>query len=125
MRPGVKQARDGIKRSVDMNRTTLEITRGGTTDNGFGGTMPDPSASTTETIRARISHKAKGPSQASGSPAGYTSDLDRIIIVEHTVQLYKGDRFSYLGKDFEILDVDPLRFYDEIIGYQADLKEAV
>jgi len=123
----LQQARDGIIAQIAVNRSTVTLKRNELVSDGFGGYVDDPTGSSCEThkIKCRIPHESKGPMETQSSPAGFTSKLARYIMVDYKTMILEGDTFDWKGKQFEIGPVDPLYYNDEVIGYQAPLKEAI
>ena len=121
----LKQARDGIRRLINENPETIIIYRKELKDDGFGGLIEDPFGDETpHTIKCRLSHEKKFPGNLYPSPSGFTTNLSRFILVDHTVTIYEGDLFEAIDKEYRIGAVDPLLKFGGIIGYQAPLIEA-
>lgn len=122
----IRQSRAGIKAQIRVNPSIITVMRTAMIDNGMGVMIPDPyGTQETSYITCRISHESKGPDETGTSPAGFSTNLGRMILVAHTTEIIAGDRFDWQSKRYEIGPVDPLMFGNAIIGYQAPLKEAV
>lgn len=111
---------------INENPETIIMYRKDLTDDGFEGLVENPfGEETPETIKCRLSHERKFPGNYSPAPSGYTTNLSRFILVDHTVTIYEGDEFEAIGKRYKIGAVDLLKKFSGIIGYQAPLIEAV
>lgn len=121
----IRQARAGIKAQIRVNPSIITVMRTAMIDNGMGVMIPDPYGTQEPSyITCRISHESKGPDETGTSPAGFSTNLGRMILVAHTTEIIAGDRFEWQGKTLEIGAVDPLLFAGKVIAYQAPLKEA-
>ena len=116
------QAREGIRAQIAINRSVVKIARARLADDGK---TEDPTRPYIfHKIACRISHESRGPTPMQSSPSGFTINLSRYILVEHSIDIRMGDIFDWNGQGYEIGPVDPLYFGGEIIGYQAPLKES-
>ena len=121
----IAQAREGIRSQIALNKSAVVVARARMTDDGFGNLVEDPlNPIERHRITCRISHEQSGPTLLASSPAGFTSNLSRYILVSYTTDIKEGDIFVWHSKGYEIGPVDPLYYNDAIIGYQAPLKES-
>jgi hypothetical protein len=122
------QARKGIQKLIDENKTTIIIYRKSLIDDGFGGEVEDPSDEGTPiTIRCRISHEKEGPEKLNSAPPGLSTNLSRFIMVNYKTLIFENESFEddTIEKSFKIGPVDPLRKFGGTTAYQAPLIEAV
>ena len=121
----LQQARKGIKKLVNSNRTIIIIHRKPLTGDGFGGEVEDPfGAATGITVKCRLSHDAIAPAQLGEVSSGFTSDPILYILVDNAQDIVQDDIFEALSKKWKIGLVDTLHAHNGIIGYQAPLFEA-
>ena len=120
----LSQARKGISAIISENKESIILFRKGTTDDGFGNKIENPYASPSEIVLVcRISHESKGPFFVSENPAGQSTDFQRYILADHKANVQAGDTFTYDSKGWIVKDVDTLKKFGGIIGYQAKIKE--
>jgi hypothetical protein len=120
------QARKGIKKLIDVNKSIIIIYRKALVDDGFGGLIPDPFGEPIpHSVRCRISHDQVHAPTMQSAPSGFSSDIVRYILIEHNQDIVVDDVFNYNGREYKIGLVDPLEAFGGIIGYQAPLQEAV
>lgn len=119
------QARKGIKKLVNANRTSIIIFRKPLKDDGFDGEIEDPfGVAAAVPVKCRLSHDAIQPEKLGEAPSGFTSDIIRYILVDHNQDVVQDDEFEALDKRWKIGLVDSLYSFSLIIGYQAPLYEA-
>lgn len=119
------QERDGIKKKIDENPTTIIVYRVPLISDGFGGMIPNPFGTEAQHVfRVRISHERKGPDANVQNPAGLSTGLSRFILADHKSGIEEGDLFDAIGMAWRIGPVDPLYSHGGIKGYQAPLFEA-
>jgi hypothetical protein len=127
-RSDIKQARQGIEAQIAINKSTITVMRVAMIDSGMGdgALIPDPYGNQEpKYFTCRITHESKGPDDLATSPAGFSTNLARMILAPYNTGILQGDKFTWQDKSYEIGPVDPLMFGNAIIGYQAPLKEAV
>ena len=121
----LKQARDGVIANINVSPVVIIIQRMPLINDGFGGEVPDPFGTITESsYKVRISHERKGPASFDLVDAGLSTNLSRFIFTDYRADIREGDIFEAIGKNFKIGSVDPLYKYNGIVGYQAPLTEA-
>lgn len=123
----LKQARDGIKFTINEDPETLIVYRRKLIDDGFGGLIEDPyNNEKPSIIKGRISHERKQHGNYQPSPSGFTSNYARYLTVDYETIIYENDFFESERdqKRYKVGVVDPLRKFGGIIGYQAPLLEA-
>jgi hypothetical protein len=123
----LKQARKGIKFSINESPETGIIYRKSLKSDGFGGLIEDPfGEEEINIIKYRLSHEKKLPGNYEPSPAGFTSNYQRFILVDYETIIYENDVFEseQAQKRYKIGVVDPLIKFGGVIGYQAPLIEA-
>ncbi len=122
--------RDRIKQLVAVSPTTATMVRKSTklVDNGFGKMVPDLfDTGSSVTVTFRLAHDKKAPAVSQGNEQGvFTTNNNRIATWAWDVDIQEGDTFTDadLGKTFAFRDVDVLRKYGGVIGYQAAIIEA-
>ena len=119
----IRQARKGIQKSISLNESKVIIeSPSKMIDNGYGILVPDlTSTKTYRKISCRISYEKKMVDGVqSVENVGYSTNLSRFILTDYKTPIYKGERFD----NYEIMQVYPLYFMGDIIGYQAPLKES-
>lgn len=115
----LKQARTGFRSLISENRQTITV-----------AVSPDPSdpwaANTNKEFSGRISHERSGVPDLGSVPSGLSTNLQRFLSVEYTVDFLKlGDVITdQNGKQWKLGPVDPLEKFGGIHGYQAPLEEA-
>jgi len=120
------QARAGVSAKIKLDPTSIIISRLPMISDGFGGLVQDPTGTPIEyRYTVRISHDSKGPADLSSAPSGFSTNLFRYVLADHTTDLQEGDRIAWQSKIFAVGPVDPLTYMSKVIGYQAPLKEAV
>jgi hypothetical protein len=118
--PQLNQARRGIKKLIDQNKSSIIISRQAMVDDGFGGLVPDPLGVPTEiNVTCRLSHDQIKPGSISESPAGVTSDPIRYILTDHNQDIQENDIFEAIDKTWKIGIVDQLYAFGGLIGKQA------
>jgi len=96
-----------------------------TTDPIGGGQVPDPTGTvTTEDIYCRITHERSTVPQDTTTPAGLSTNLQRMIMADWNNEPTAGDLFEWNGHQWEVGPVDPVMQFGGVVGYQAPLKEA-
>lgn len=119
------QARNGIKKLINANKTIIIIHRKPLTEDGFGGEVEAPfGVPAGITVKCRLSHDSYKPEKLGETSTGFTSDIIRYILVDHNQDIVQDDVFEALNKQWKIGLVDPLYAFEKIIGYQAALYEA-
>ncbi len=122
------EERDRIKHLVDESPTVTVMFRRKLIPNRLGGMTTDPYGEPAEVIvRFRIAHDRQSPPEiGSQNGAFFTSDHNRIATWEWNTDIKEGDAFtdSDLDKRFVFGQVDALRKFGGIVGYQAPLMEA-
>lgn len=122
----VSQARLSILAQIKLDKSEITIMRKPIINDGFGNMIEDPYGDSMPYVyNVRLSHDKKGPSSLESSPAGFTSNLYRFIIMDYKGGINEGETFSWRDKKYAVGVVDPLTMSGKIIGYQAPLKEAV
>ncbi len=122
--------RDRIKQLVAVSPTTATMVRKSTklVDNGFGKMLPDLfDTGSSVTVTFRLAHDKKAPAVSQGTEQGvFTTNNNRIATWAWDVDIQEGDTFTDadLGKTFAFRDIDVLRKYGGVIGYQAAVIEA-
>ena len=121
----LQQARKGIKKLIAANKIIIIIHRKPLIDDSFGGEIEDIFGIPTGlTVKCRLSHDAFKPMKLGETDTGFTSDIIRYILVDHTQDIVQDDIFEALDKKWKIGLVDTLKSFNGIIGYQAPLFEA-
>jgi hypothetical protein len=122
----LKQVRKLRTKLIAQDRVKITLVRLATvTDPITGDTIPNPAGTpSTPSIYCRIPHERKQVPESFSSPAGFSTNLQRMIMTDWKNIIQEGDTFSYLGEGFEIGPVDTITFMGETVGYQAVLKEA-
>lgn len=119
------QLRRSYKTLIDRNPTTITIERMPMVDDGFGGEIEDPFGTPeVAAIKCRLSHERAIVPDNNSAPSGLSTNLQRYITVAHDVDIFEGDVFTALEKDWKIGPVDPLVKFGGVYGYQAPLVEA-
>lgn len=122
----LREKRKAFDAKIKENPTTITLKRKAMTNDGFGGQVENPFGAETEAVlTVRIFRKRGVVSDLSGFDGGVTTTFERAIQSSHNAVFYEGETFSALGKTFVIGPVDPIVAFGGIVGYQADLKEAV
>jgi len=119
-----KQIRHGIQESIKINPSfvNVEHIQESMIDNGFGILIPDPNGiKVVERIKCRISYQKKSTDGNIKAPVGLSTNLSQYILTDYRTPICTGDRFN----NYEILEVQPLTREGKIVGYQAELKEAI
>lgn len=121
----VLQARDAIERLVGENPSSVTMQRRAVVDDGFGGTVEDPSGATVPVVlRCRVSHQGAGPFLLGAASVGFSTNLGRYVLTDHLNAPVEGDYFELLGRGWRVGPVDPLVRFGETVGYQAPLVDA-
>lgn len=119
--------REAIKRKIKNNMTAITISRLSLVDDGMGGMIEGPFGTpVTAPMRVRISHESSAGSvpKKGQVPAGFSTNLSRFILTDYLSEIFEGETFSAIGKEWVIGSVDPLYASGGIVGYQAPLQEA-
>jgi hypothetical protein len=119
-------ARKAFTSRVNLNPSRLTLTRQATTTDPItGNDVQDPSGNYTYPIvTARIQHERATVPENEDSPAGLSSDLERMIMSDYKNEIKTDDVFTWQGLKFKIGKVDPVYQYSGLVGYQAPLIEA-
>lgn len=116
----LKQVRNGFTQIINENRQAMTVE--------VPGDASDPWSVTTNTeFTGRISHESSRQApELSETPAGISTDLQRFLQVEHTVDfLEAGQIITDQNSDkWKLGPVDPLVKFGGVHGYQAPLTEA-
>ncbi len=119
--------RDRIKHLVDESPTVAVMFRRKLIPNRLGGMTTDPFGEPEEAIvRFRIAHDRKGPPEIGAvNGAFFTSDHNRIATWGWDTDIREGDAYTDedIGKRFVFGQVDALRKFGGIVGFQAPLTE--
>jgi hypothetical protein len=95
------------------------------TDPITGGQIIDPFGVLTEhAIYCRITHERSIVAQNEPTPAGQSTNLQRMILTDNKNVPQEYDIFEWKNKVFEIGPVDPIIKFGGTVGYQAPLQEA-
>ena len=116
----LKQARTGMKSLIDENRQSMYILNSADPSNPWA--KEDKFK-----FSGRISHESSRQApDLNPSPAGLSTNLQRFISLEYTVNfLKKGDIIiDQNDKKWKLGPVDPLEKFGGIHGYQAPLEDA-
>lgn len=119
-----KQVRRGIQETIKINPSfvNIEHVQESMIDNGLGVLIPDPNGiKVVERIKCRISYQKKSTDGTIKAPVGLSTNLTQYILTDYRTPITKGDRFN----NYELLEVQPLTREGKIVGYQAELKEAI
>jgi len=122
----LKQAREGFKRNIAVNRSRITLTRQPTTTDPITGEqVADPTGTaTTHTIYCRITHERSQVPENEANPAGLSTNLQRMIMTDWENIPQENDTFTWNEIGWEVGPVDPVIQFGGIIGYQAPLQEA-
>jgi hypothetical protein len=116
----LKQARKGFSGLIDENRQSMYILDSADSSNPWA--KKDKLS-----FSGRISHESSRQApNLNPSPAGLSTNLQRFLSVEYTVNfLKKGDIIiDKNDKQWKLGPVDPLEKFGGIHGYQAPLEDA-
>ncbi len=124
--------RDAIARLVEESPTTITIERSTTPlkDDGTGRMIEDRNAVKTinkVSMRIRIAHDRKQPAVSDAShPGVFSTNNNRIATWAWNTDIKEGETFrdEDLDKTFAFRDVDVLRLFGGVVGYQAALIQA-
>ena len=115
----LKQARAGFKQIINDNRQSMSI---------LIPTNPvyPKLGGVTKTFTGRIAHERSTISELSETPAGISTNLQRFIQVEHTVDFLAAGQIvtDQNSSKWKLGPVDPLSKFGGIHGYQAPLTDA-
>lgn len=118
----LKQARDGTKKLIAENPTSIIILRQQLKNDGFGGFVEDPFGDADEVvITARISDQKYNPDVSVTQEQGPGSDLSKYILTDYEAPIYSGDIFEANGQNWRIGVVDYLTMFGETVGYKAKI----
>lgn len=123
----INQARRGIQFTIDESPETVIVYRRAMIDDGFGGLVENPNSDEEAyTITCRLSFERKTVGQLNQSPAGFSTNLQKFILVNYQTTIYENDTFESNDnyKQYKIGAVQPLIKFGGVIGYQAPLIEA-
>lgn len=117
----LSQLRDGVKKAIAMNPTTVTYSRKPLVDDGFGGQVQDPFGTpTTGTAIVRISHEKYGVKDDSSTPTGLSTNLTKFVLMDYTVPLNEGDAIG----DWRLGPVDTFSKFGGVYGAQAPLRRS-
>lgn len=122
----ILQARKSIAKLINESPEHIIIYRKPLILSSFGQYVESPTAEPEpKYLKVRISHIKNYLVHTETSPAGFTQDLQRYILVDHNTKILDGDLFEASnGVKYRIGKIDPLIKFGGVIGYQAPLLEA-
>ncbi|NCC65758.1 MAG: hypothetical protein EOM15_14000, partial [Spirochaetia bacterium] len=100
-RSDIKQARQGIEAQIAINKSTIKVMRVSMVDSGMGDDtlIPDPyGKEKAYYFTCRITHESKGPDDLATSPAGFSTNLARMILAPYNTGILQGDKFDWQSK---------------------------
>lgn len=123
----LRQAREGIKRAIELKKSVILIHRNIMVDDGAGegNLVPDPlHVGDPVTVTCRISKETRPVEKVGTASVGLTTNFQRYILVDHEATINEHESFEAFSKRWRIGPVETLYRYDGVIGYRAPLKEA-
>ena len=122
----IKQIRFGIKKAIDQNRVRVTLNRFPLVTNPITGEqVRNPAGTkTTHDIYGRIAHEASRVPDDRLTPAGMSTTLSRVLIVDADTTIIEHDTFTWNGGSWEVGPVDPVKMGGVTVAYQSILQEA-
>lgn len=121
----LKQLRDSIKKQIKESKSSITGSRDSTMiDDGFGGTMPDPSApGSTYTASVRISHEKITVQENQPNPVGLSTSFGKFVLTDYSCPVQENDVISDGTDSYRVGPVDQLVRYDGVFASQAPLEK--
>lgn len=126
MNAALKQLRKGFQDDINISKVLITLKRSPmTTDPITGDQVRDPEGVKTEHENyGRITHERSNPPHNRETPAGLSTNLNRMLMNDWLNMPYEFDVFDWEGKTWEVGPVDPIIKFGGVVGYQSPLKEA-
>ncbi len=126
----LKKVRKALKKTIAMNPIIVALERtedAKLVDNGFGKMVSDPHAAKKQVVVTfKLAHDKGGSPVIAPANGFWDSNYDRIAVWAYDTDIREGDTFQHPDIDttLEFADVDSLREFGGVKGYQAKLRMA-
>ena len=119
------QKRSAVKANIGRDPLSLDFERPATKVDPSGDTVVDPFGSAvTGTITGRIARSSIGPYALLDGSEGLIEHQMKIILTDYETEIKNNDILIAGTAKYKVLDVNVLRKFGGIVGYQSKLEEA-